>query len=374
MPPSGIPFEILEELYLPKSDSTLSYGGRISSKYEQLIDELEYEALSITQNLPSDSRANKIGGRTEGLLPSKWRPAGNIQLWDDASSASRPVVGAKVNATRFFDVVSGLTDNAGNFVCDGEFRYDANYSIKWERADYDIRSQTFGQAIFNGPNMKGNWNLTITGGLSRMYAIVHQAAHDYYYGNRLGLKSPPKNGFWNASLKIAVYDSENDDANGSHCKDCRIFGALPSLYIYNPNRTVDQIYGTTIHELAHASHWELRRNNWNENNLELKVAESWARGVQWALGRLRYLNYRGGQTNRPDYTQVVVDMVDSPSEDPFNNGAGFPQDQVQGYSMKQIEDVLHNTSSFEIWKINLQNTYDNPTEANLEALFNFWNQ
>jgi hypothetical protein len=41
--PEGIPFEVLEELYLPREDTTLAEpDGRISNEAEQLIDELEH--------------------------------------------------------------------------------------------------------------------------------------------------------------------------------------------------------------------------------------------------------------------------------------------------------------------------------------------
>ncbi|MFZ6009848.1 MAG: hypothetical protein ACOYXT_05815, partial [Bacteroidota bacterium] len=54
--PDGLAFEILDELYLPKEDSALEdAGGRVSQQTEQLIDELEYQALSLTGNLPGDA-------------------------------------------------------------------------------------------------------------------------------------------------------------------------------------------------------------------------------------------------------------------------------------------------------------------------------
>ena len=67
----------------------------------------------------------------------------------------------------------------------------------------------------------------------------------------------------------------------------KIFKSM-TYEIYNPNNSSSQIYATTIHELAHASHWELRRGEWNDNNLETKVKESWARGVEWELTRMVY--------------------------------------------------------------------------------------
>ena len=64
------------------------------------------------------------------------------------------------------------------------------------------------------------------------------------------------------------------------------------------------LYGTVIHELAHASHWELRKNNWNDNKTDQIVKESWARGVERQLSRLRYNSYQ------PSYNDVYTGVVE----------------------------------------------------------------
>lgn len=365
--PEGVEFEILEELFIPDEDYDVNENqanGRIAStgSIEALVD----EALRITGNLEEEASDYSNARR------SKWRPAGRIQLFDDESNRLVGLSGAKVRARRWFTTHEGITDINGRFSCNGRFRRDANYSIKWERNDFDIRSGSIGQAILNGPKRRGDWNHDIRSGSQRMYAIVNQASSDYYYGNRLGLKSPPQNSFWKAKVKVSVWDEANGDANGSHCKDCRFLGISSRIRIWNNGGTCMAIYGTTIHELAHASHWELRKNKWNDNNTESKVKESWARGVQWAIGRLRYPHYRGGPTIRPDYTQVVVDMIDGIGD--VNEGSeNITQDNVTGYTIRQIEEVLGSTSTWENWEINIRNRYNNGTEQNLDELFAHWN-
>ena len=44
-------------------------------------------------------------------------------------------------------------------------------------------------------------------------------------------------------------------------------------------------------------------------------------------------------------------------------------DQVYGYTIKQIEDVLSDTSSWNEWKNNIENRYENDTEEHLDRLF-----
>jgi hypothetical protein len=386
--PSHIRYEVIDELYLPEDDYDILENGVIREIYIPTIEAMEEEALILTGN--GSERITAVA-RTMG----SWRPSGRIQMFDDRLNRNVPVVGAKVNARRWFTTHTGFTDINGNFSCNGTFRRPANYSIKWERDDWDIRSGTFGQAIFNGPKIEGSWNLIITGGMSRLYAIVHTALNDYYYGARFGLKSPPKNSFWKSKMKIPVYD-EDEDVNGSHCKDCRAGGILPRLRIYSRFRQCDEIYGTTIHELAHSSHWELRRNNWNDNNLEKRVKESWAEGVEWSFVLARYMacgdndparndNFQRRGTSNPNnsdndaflkaYTPIVVDLIDNENQRLTRTplfGINLPIDQVTGYTILQIENTLSSSGNFAGWRNQLFDRYNNPTEANLTELFNNW--
>lgn len=184
--PENIYYEVIDELYVPEDDYEILENGEIVSVWVPVIEALEEEAFRITGNLYEKLTPQ---ARTMG---SSWRPSGNIQLFDDRLIRNTPVVGAKVRARRWFTTHTGITDLNGNFSVDGTFRRPANYSINWERDEWDIRSGTFGQAYYNGPKREGSWNLVINSGVSRLYAIVHSALFDYYKGNRLGLKSPPE--------------------------------------------------------------------------------------------------------------------------------------------------------------------------------------
>lgn len=110
------------------------------------------------------------------------------------------------------------------------------------------------------------------------------------------------------------------------------------------------------------------------------VYESWARGVQWDLARIFYIDYKGGDT-KDKYTQVVVDMIDYPA--PFyedtniplniNNGSeNLSQDNVEGYTIRQIEDALKDKGTWQDWQQSVLNKFDNPSEHNLPVLFEYW--
>jgi len=68
-----------------------------------------------------------------------------------------------------------------------------------------------------------------------------------------------------------------------------------------------------------------------------------------------------------------LDVID-PAVIPIpNTNNGLRDDGVEGYTIKQIEDALEGTSTWNGWRDNIKNKYDNATENNLDALFAHWN-
>lgn len=105
-----------------------------------------------------------------------------------------------------------------------------------------------------------------------------------------------------------------------------------------------------------------------------KVKESWARGVEWELTRLRYpAPYRGRwfDPKFKDYTLVVPDMIDGPANPStrINNGFTDSRDEVSGYTIKQLEDALKGKRTWNEWRDNIKAKYSNSTENNLDKLF-----
>ncbi len=308
------------------------------------------------------------------IFRSRWRPAGRI-TFNDAALGVIPLVGAEVRARKFTIFHKGITNADGRFSCDGRFRDRANYSIQWDRYQFSImtRRGILGViALLNGPKRRGDWNHQINiGGKDYYRANVFRAAFHYYYQNIRGLRRPPQNGFLKAKVKIAA-NLGVDDKEGrlGHFNRWRRVWDIAWLNVYNPpNRTTEQIYATTIHELAHASHWGIDRGHYNDT--ESQVKESWARGVQWSLTSMIYPNYPGGGVNRPNYTEVVVDMIDTPAD--RNTGSEIlTQDNVEGYTIRQIEDAVVGQENWNSWRDNIINRYNNATKGNLPALFAHW--
>lgn len=153
---SNVTHQILAELFLidEEENSQLKSAGLSRVNWERLED----KALEITGNL-NDARQ---GGT---LKASKWRPSGSLTVWDDVLKRQIPLEGVKVRARRWFTTHSGISNQNGNFSCDGEFRRDANYSIEWDRAEWEIQERLLNlsiggvavwvQVFFNGPKQRG---------------------------------------------------------------------------------------------------------------------------------------------------------------------------------------------------------------------------
>lgn len=214
--PEGVGHEILSELFIPDEDKdNSSENSRFGSS--ETIKLLVDEALRLTGNLEEEINPNLR------VHASKWRPAGRVRVWDDRAGRYVPVVGVGVRAKRWFTFHEGMTNSQGFFTCDGTFERQADYSIQWEKYHFSVRSGTFGQAEHNRSNLLGDWNPDFGAVNSRIvndnqqyYALIFQAAQDYYYGGRFGFSSPPRNSTWHPQVKIAANVTERQNNKPTH--------------------------------------------------------------------------------------------------------------------------------------------------------------
>jgi len=361
--PEGIKTEVLEELYIPEQDpyfDNATETGKVSkstiSSKEDLLGNLLIEAFKLTHNEAQLGLQSTTTGKSSWwIFGKRWRPNGKITMFDNSLGRDVPVEGAQVLIRQWFTVDSGITDVNGNFST-GTVRGEARYILQWERQHYDIRNDTFGQAETRGPSKKNeSWIFNITNPKDIHFAMVHRAAHHYYYKDIKGLRRPPFDGEMPTRMKIAAID-KSKGINGDYSFWRGLGGVLPNIRIYERD-FCEEYYGTTIHELAHSSHWKMAW--WTFQTVDERVAESWARGVQWELTRMVYTNYRNEYFG--NYTGVVEDMID--------NSFG---DNVSGYTIRQIENSLMYQKTWDDWRNKIINDYDNTTENNLPALFTRW--
>ena len=371
--PEKIKKEILAELYIPQNKNNNPDKAKSNSaELETLLTNLEKEALRITGNEYSNPN---------GRMGS-YNPSGRITMSDDVLGVVG-VEGAKVRANRWFTTYEAITDANGYFWMNSTFVNPCNYSIIWERADFDIlEGGTFAnfQAEYNGPKQSGGWYLNIDGGRSLMYAAIHRAAHYYYY--QQNVLRTPRNGSFFSRLSISAYDWEQGNSNGDALTSGFLKSWLdfPDIRIFKPSRGPYAIYSTTIHELAHASHWAMNRENFR--NTDDVIIESWARVVQWTFTNEEYNSVRPNWNNGIQgidptfqdgianvYTPIFIDLIDDFNQS-INISSSLPNDDVSGYTIRQMEDVLVGSRNMPSLRDNVINWYDNPTEGAIPLLFN----
>ena len=326
---------------------------------------------------------------------------------DPINGSYVPLKGAQVLLRDTFTIGNEITNKDGYFSFD-ELRGEKRYIIQWERYQYSIRNGSLWQPEYRGPKKHSRWDHDIKGGDDEYHGMIHLAAYDYYYGSRFGLTSPPTNATLKRQIKIAAREENN---RSSYVKARRIwFGADISLQAWGDPS--DQVYGTTIHELAHAAHREVDGGAYNnvvfdaytspcapsaescdnpgptgKNNRRL--LETWASTVEIVFVLKRYkdyfnqpnymygddLNYQqryiisSGRNN--SYTSGGYDMIDTVNQRNLY-GSSYPIDRVSGYTIKQLENALVGAKSWWQWRDNIKSKYSNPTEIYLDELFNNW--
>jgi hypothetical protein len=384
-----VPFVKLADLYLPDErtnakpitikgagNSSYSVSGRALVNESMCGGDGEpgYDPIEEEVNEEEEDCYYGGGGPSTGpgAPPGEWKPSGRITMNDD-TYGTIGVEGIRVKAYRWFTTYSGITDANGDYYVDGTYTRPANYWFQFERYDFSVNDHGGGPQEVSGGKMQTPWNIDLTG-YNKFCATIFRAAFHYYYKDIQGLRRPPLNSFWGTQVKLAAFNWYENSAHGSMWENRpNLLGSL--INIFHPNRSSMDIYATTIHELAHAVHWDMSVSfgvyttfGFTDDN----VRESWSRGVQWSLTKMVYPSYQGGEVNiSGGYTNIVIDMID---EDYVSNNKGFSNsdDLVSGYTIVQIQDAVTNALNGFQWKTNLKNNYANSTEQNLDLLFTSW--
>ena len=374
--PKNVNFQLLAELYIPEATAaTRGDSGLTEEDVELLIEQAEVLA------------GNDIEPETRA---SKYRPAGRIRVWDDALNTYIGLEGVKVRARRWFTTHRGYTNAEGYYSCNGRFKRPANYSIVWERTYWDIRSGTFGQAYYNGPKKKGNWNLDIAKNKSLRYATIHRAAFFYWYrpDYMVEFLSRP---IHSRKVKICYYHKQGNGINGDYWASIGA-GILPDIRIYGKNssgwRETQFIFGNVIHELTHAAHLKAvgRVKFLMQKNI---LKESWARYVQMLLTDREYERYhhvlhetevvrmgpymikfmKADEWNLQDwnvydkdkdYTPLFIDLADGSNQRQYAQMKKWPNanlyinDKIGGIAPAVLEDAMHRAYTVKALKDNIE--------------------
>ncbi|MBO6533080.1 MAG: hypothetical protein JJ885_10445 [Muricauda sp.] len=383
--------------YLPNDSSgtTYAFSEAAALGYEQkdlILDLTSIDALLEQEELASRGR---------------WNPRGTITVQEDVVNRTVGVAGAEVKVRKWGLVVirRAYTNSQGQFRTSSTRTKRVKYAVYFNNPH---RFKVMAGTIFLEARHRGTrsykrqpWNQNFSYGRSQFYALVHNAAYDYYTRvvPTYGLRRPR---MCRISAKYNLCGSSEHRAD--------VLTLLPTSDIRvtrngkdeNKNcfyRGTDGIYATTVHELTHAGHRELDPGMFSVLHLgnceRLMLRESWAEGVETIVTNDRYkrlnpnylatnsfnttnLKYWNDvkQTERieimTEYTPIVVDLVDNVNQKDLPNVSGNqPIDRVSGYNLSQIQGALRNCRSINCWESNLRNQYSNSTEGYLNELFNY---
>lgn len=439
--PHNIKVKILEELYLPEEDQK-----NAARSLGNLLYELEKEAFLITGNEFGMGSGGNSAGRASGFTPS-----GTILVWDDVIGSSStttktfshsecydcetgqlvrcpssgltpigiegeeqsticerpvytysttfhsgsyiPIRGVKVRARRWFTTKSTVTDEDGDFSIAHSFGGDVNYLIVWQSSTWDIRDGNLTQAYYNGPNSSSPWRLNIGGGKSLRFATIHRALHRYTYEHVHGLSRPILGS--RAKLKINYNDGSGTGVNwGVEWQNVDYgLGLVPNIKIWGKNddgiyRPTNQIFSTTIHELAHTTHIQaMTWGTFDYGQVSPILYESWADAVEWFISRIEYVDRGIGNYDDPDltsldvglqvdnsqwwrfngnretndiYTPLFIDLIDDYNQADERNNNNMPTDVITGFSMGNIErNILPNSFGLTSFRTSLRNNAPN---------------
>lgn len=377
--------------YLPNDTTATLYSYEEAAQlgYEQK--DLMMDLASVEDLLEQEILANR----------SKWNPNGKITVKEDVVNKTVGVAGAEVKVRKWGLVVirRAYTDKNGEFKTSSTGTKRVKYAVYFNSPfRFKVMAGTvFVEARHRGTSTykKQSWNQHFSSGRGQFYALVHNAAYDYY------------------TRVVPTYDlrrprvcriSAKYDLCGSSEHRPDILTLLPTSDIRvtrreeddNGNciyRGTDGIYATTVHELTHAGHRELDTGMFNilySNNCErLMLRESWAEGVETIVTNDRYRSLRSTYLNSTndnlgwnyqrqrntvaemtEYTPVVADLVDNLNQnDAFSTV--YPIDKVQNYQLSQIQRALDNCRTLDCWENNLRNYYNNSSEQYLNELFGY---
>ncbi len=321
------------------------------------------------------------GNEDDGIVSSsakarEWLPKGRIMYYDYTLNKNVGMHGVLVKARRWFTTHTAIVNEYGHFVCPNGFKRPADYSFELEKDDFNLKGDSFIPTSYGANNISGDWNFTFNkrvNSLEYFAATVFRAAYHYYYKDIKGLHRPPTSGFLRSKLNIKLIN----EVNNSNTNMSRKLLDGNQIKIYSNYKIDETIYATTIHELAHAAHWQLivdadgSNRNRDYHNNELNVLEGWARGVQWYLTKDVYPNYLGGET-RGYYTQIVVDLIDTEADDRKNRGYNSIEGDNVTIPMTDVESSLIGINNLNEWKNNIKSKYNYETGKAIDELFDLW--
>ena len=259
--PQGIRYEILDKCFIPDENvPTRSFGD-----YDW--NAVEKAAFEITGN----------GGMLEPETRAKSKPSGRISIVDDKYRNKKAVgvSGVKMVANVFVKIATTYTDADGNYQFSRKFSAKPHYRICFKNSV----GFSIGLNLILVPASISNLGKGSSLGIDYVVdknsdetlfrrCVVNNAAYDFYKKCQTsGVTMPPKNlRFWilnilKPSCTMMMHHGAFLDNKlvskylGKYSALVRLFSPDITIGSKGKNGNYAELYSTTTHEMAHASHF-----------------------------------------------------------------------------------------------------------------------
>ncbi len=362
--PNNIPYEILEECYIPADDETIGSPTKagIVNVEDMAFAYVGYEQVTVPQ--------------TRTLVT----PQGDIEVYDNTGNINVPVKGVKVRCHTIVKWATAYTDANGHYVMNKPFRFKPHYSIVFDNIkDFDIWGN-YGPLACANFNMGWHSNAGHSESISTdskawAWAVVNNAAYEYYeMCNTNGILTPP------SDLKIWVWKFL--DVSSTPMLRCisrpnagleffentigdqismevswvwkRLLSVCPDITIGAKEdsgsnlKDYSSIYNVVNHELAHASHYSQVGSDF------------WGRYIDYIINNLGYGNGSGEDAQLCAIGEMWGYFIGYLQQD-VRYMTSTPPPAVCGTASKGIPDWVYPRIFWDLYKtagISLKDIYD----------------
>ena len=286
--------EILR-FYLPNDASGITYTFEEASRKGYEMPELILDYDSVVKLLNIEDFGTSKSEASLTARRRRWSPDGTITVTEDALRNKKVgVMGAEVRVRKwgFLVIRRARTDRNGDFKTRSTRTKRVKYAVYFNNWwNFTVKAGSiFWNARHRGTRRykRRGWEQNFTGGRAHFYALVQNAAYDYY--NRViytyGLIRPRRH------LKI----SANYNACTSSQFRPHIIPFASTIRVTRMNgrcryRGSDGIYATTVHELTHSGHRQMDPGMFSVvagSCRRESIKESWAEAVEAIVTNDRY--------------------------------------------------------------------------------------
>lgn len=273
-----IQYEILEECYIPDTEISAYPFSNNNSKNIISPEDLEREAYKL-------AGLDSMWADEENTKATASYPSGRFTVIDTETGFHEPIKGVKIRVHNFIKWATTYTDNNGYYYIGKKYKTNVHYAMIFQNSKGFKIWGNYAMLAPANHNMRFNSNTGISENFYSNsnawdWATVNNVVYDYYGKcSQEGIMPPPsdltiwclRDKDWSSAIMIPHIKNVNISLEilNDFFFNIGISGSLlglflPDLFISTNVRQSNDIYGSVMHELSHASHFmRVESDYWN---------------------------------------------------------------------------------------------------------------